>query len=144
MCVEAQVLGEHGTSQVFLSSSARVAGIPVRQALAQDEQQAEEFRQRIEQDVGFANIKIIEGTGASHLGIGMVAARIAEAILPDERAAIPVGAYNERYGVTLSLPTVIGCRGLVKILEPEMTDAERNALGESADKLRQTAARLEH
>lgn len=89
MCVEAQVIGEHGTSQVFLWSSARVAGMPVRQLLSQDEREVKEFRQQIEHDVRFANIKIIEGAGASHLGIGMVAARIAEVILLDERAVLP-------------------------------------------------------
>src|SRR4051794_37110653 len=43
--VQAQVVGEHGTSQVFLWSSARIAGMPV----------AEVPRQRIEQEVRFAN-----------------------------------------------------------------------------------------
>ena len=31
--VEAQVIGDHGTSQVFLWSSARIAGVPVTQLL---------------------------------------------------------------------------------------------------------------
>src|SRR5258708_5956835 len=65
--VEAQVVGEHGTSQVFLWSSARIAGVPVVDAPRQD----------VEQEVRFANIAIIEGTGASQYGIGMVCARIA-------------------------------------------------------------------
>jgi len=51
--------------------------------------------------VRFANISIIEGTGASQYGIGMVAARLAEIVLRDERAVVPVGSYNARYGVTV-------------------------------------------
>src|SRR5215813_951395 len=35
--VEAQVLGEHGTSEVFVWSSARVAGVPLRNLLTTDE-----------------------------------------------------------------------------------------------------------
>jgi len=129
--VEAQVVGEHGTSQVFLWSSARVAGMPV----------AEVSRQSIEQQVRFANIAIIEGTGASQYGIGMVCARIAEIVLRDERAVIPVGSFNPAYGVTLSLPSVVGRVGVERILEPSMSDEEKQALQRSADTLRSAMKR---
>jgi L-lactate dehydrogenase len=124
--VEAQVVGEHGTSEVFVWSSARVAGMPL----------ADVPRQGIEREVRFANIAIIEGTGASQYGIGMVCARIAEIVLRDERAVIPVGSFNPMYGVTLSLPSVVGRTGVERILEPSMTGEEKQALQRSADALR--------
>jgi L-lactate dehydrogenase len=124
--VDAQVVGEHGTSQVFLWSSARVAGMPVTDVP----------RERIEQDVRYANIAIIEGTGASQYGIGMVCARLAEIVLRDERAVIPVGSFNPAYGVTLTLPSVVGRGGVERILEPSMSDEEQQALQRSADALR--------
>ena len=68
MYVEAQVVGEHGTSQVFLWSSARVGGTPIAELLEDEGQSIDDFRQSVEQDVRFANITIIEGTGASQLG----------------------------------------------------------------------------
>ena len=37
----------------------------------------------------YADITIIEGIGASQYGVGMVAARVAEAVPRDERACIP-------------------------------------------------------
>ena len=37
----------------------------------------------------------------------MVAARIAETILRDEHAVIPIGSYNPQYGVTISIPNVL-------------------------------------
>ena len=129
--VEAQVVGEHGTSQVFLWSSARVAGMSV----------AEVPCQSIEQEVRFANIAIIEGSGASQYGIGMVCARIAEIVLRDERAVIPVGSFNSAYGVTLSLPSVVRRAGVDRILEPSMSDEERQALRRSADALRSAMKR---
>jgi L-lactate dehydrogenase len=141
--VEAQVLGEHGTSQVFVWSSARIAGMPVTAALGLSEEEAKEFRERIEQDVRYANITIIEGTGASQLGIGLAVARMTEMILRDEQAAIPIGVYNSRYGVTLSLPTVVGRSGFTRVLEPDLAEAERKALDASADTLRQAVARLD-
>jgi L-lactate dehydrogenase len=124
--VEAQVVGEHGTSQVFLWSSARVAGAPVTDI----------SRESVEREVRFANIAIIEGIGASQYGIGMVCARIAEIVLRDERAVIPVGAFNPAYGVTLSMPSVVGRAGVERILEPAMSDEEKQALQRSADTLR--------
>ena len=83
-----------------------------------------------------ANIEIIEGTGASQLGIGMVCARIAEMVARDEHAVIPIGTYSEKYGVTLSLPSVVGRTGVVRVLTPEMTAEERRALDESAAHIR--------
>jgi L-lactate dehydrogenase len=140
--VEAQVVGEHGTSQVFLWSSARVAGMPALAAIAGEA--PEEFRQRVEHEVRYANITIIEGTGASQLGIGMAAARIVEAILRDEHAVIPIGSFNPTYGVTLSLPSVLGYKGVDRVLEPEMSDVERSALQRSANTLKGAFAQLNH
>jgi L-lactate dehydrogenase len=140
--VEAQILGEHGTSEVFIWSSAHVAEAPVRELLAQASQNWEEFRREIEQQVRYANITIIEGIGASQHGIGMVSARIAEIVLRDERAVVPVGSYHPRFGVTLSLPAVLGRDGALRILEPEMSAAERQALQRSADTLKAAGARM--
>ncbi|MGZ6058592.1 MAG: lactate/malate family dehydrogenase [Myxococcaceae bacterium] len=135
--VEAQVLGEHGTSAVFVWSSARVGGALLGEILATDD-----ARRELESEVRFANITIIEGTGASALGIGVVSARIAEMIVRDENAVIPLGSWNPEYGVTLSVPTVLGRRGVVRRLPPDLSAAERQALEKSAETLRSAVARL--
>lgn len=140
--VDAQVVGEHGTSQVFLWSSARVAGTSISKLLADSHQELAAFRTEVEQDVRYANITIIEGTGASQLGIAMVTARIAEAILRDEHAVIPVGSFNPNYGVTISLPSVLGRQGVTQIFEPEMSAEERQALDRSAAVLRNAFERM--
>ena len=97
--------------------------------------------QAVEHDVRFANISIIEGIGASQYGIGMVGARLAEIVLRDERAVVPVGSYNARYGVTVSLPSVVGSSGVNEILWPEMSDDEERALEHSAEILRTAVAK---
>jgi L-lactate dehydrogenase len=66
-------------------SSARVAGVPAIAALDRHGENIDEFRSQVESEVRYANIAIIEGTGASQLGIGMATARIVEAILRDEQ-----------------------------------------------------------
>jgi L-lactate dehydrogenase len=141
--VDANVLGEHGTSEVFVWSSARVAGVPVFDALQHEDRNRAELQQGIEQEVRYANITIIEGIGASQYGIGMVAARLAEVVLRDERAVIPIGSYNPTYGVTLSLPSVVGREGVVQILEPDLSEEERQALQRSAETLRMAVARMQ-
>jgi L-lactate dehydrogenase len=140
--VDAQILGEHGTSEVFVWSSARIAGAPITGLLAKAAQNREELCREIEREVRFANITIIEGIGASQHGIGMVCARIAEIVLHDERAVIPIGSFNSRYGVTLSLPSVLGRQGVAQVFEPEMSEDERQALSRSAEALRAATARI--
>jgi L-lactate dehydrogenase len=140
--VEAQVIGDHGTSQVFLWSSARVGGVPVASLLGTRGERIGELRQKLEREVRFANISIIEGHDASQYGIGIVSARIAEMVLNDERAVVPIGSYQKKFGVTLSLPSVVGRAGVIEVLEPEMSEEEREGLRKSADSLQQALERV--
>jgi L-lactate dehydrogenase len=141
--IEAQVLGEHGTSQIFHWSAARVGGVPISDVIGQyGLRYGADFRAKIENDVRYANITIIEGIGASQYGIGMVCARIAEIVLRDERAVIPIGAYDSSSGVTLSLPSVIGREGRLKVLTPSLSDAERVGLTNCIDTLRKAQERI--
>jgi L-lactate dehydrogenase len=138
--VDAFVVGEHGTSGVFLWSSATVGGMGVRRLLAQRGVAFDELRRSVEHEVRYANIAIIEGIGASQYGIGIVAARIAEVVAKDEQAVFPVGSFNARHGVTLSLPTAVGRDGAGEVLLPEMSRDEALALERSAETLRSALA----
>jgi L-lactate dehydrogenase len=97
----------------------------------------------VERDVRYANITIIEGNNASQYGIGIVCARLAEAVLRDERAIFPVASYQERYGVTLALPSVVGRGGVIRVLEPPMSADEQAQLERSAERLRAAGDRLQ-
>jgi L-lactate dehydrogenase len=134
--VEAQVIGDHGTSQVFLWSTARIAGVPVTELGKKRGEKLDDIRAQLEKDVRYANITIIEGHDASQYGIGIVSARIAEMVLRDERAAIPVGSFQSEFGVTLSLPSVVGHAGVLEVMQPELSSQERSALERSAEGLR--------
>jgi len=139
--VEAQVVGDHGTAQVFLWSGARIAGVPVKKLVETRGDDFADFRASLERDVRYANITIIEGNDASQYGIGIVSARIAEIVIRDERAAIPIGSFNQKFGVTLSLPSVVGRHGVIEILDPDMSNEERLALERSAGSLKQALER---
>jgi len=140
--VEAQVIGDHGTSQVFLWSSARVAGVPLPALLRERRGNLADMRAKVENDVRYANITIIEGHDASQYGIGIVSARIAEMVLRDERSAIPIGSYQREFGVTLSLPSLVGRSGVTAVLPPDLSGEERDGLRKSAENLRKALGRV--
>jgi L-lactate dehydrogenase len=140
--VEAMSIGEHGTSEVLLWSSATVAGLPIQEACQQCGASFEKVREAVERDVRYANITIIEGNNASQYGIGIVCARLAEAILRDERSIFPVASYQAAYGVTLALPSVVGRGGVIRVLEPPMSADERAQLQQSAERLQAAGHRL--
>jgi L-lactate dehydrogenase len=141
--VEAQVVGDHGTSQVFLWSGARIGGVGVRQLLEARGEDFSAFRDKLEKDVRYANITIIEGNDASQFGIGIVSVWIAELVLADARAVVPIGSFNKQFGVTLSLPSVVGRDGVAEVLMPDMSAEERAALDRSAEALRNALRRVE-
>ena len=140
--VEAQVIGDHGTSQVFLWSSARIAGVPLPALLRERRGNLADLRAKVENDVRYANITIIEGHDASQYGIGIVSARIAEMVLRDERSAIPIGSYQREFGVTLSLPSVVGRSGVTAVLPPDLSGEEQDGLRKSAENLRKALERV--
>jgi L-lactate dehydrogenase len=139
--VEALVLGEHGVSSVFLWSSARVGGRKVLDLFGESPTQ-QTVPEQLEREVRYANITIIEGIGASQYGIGMVSARLTQMILRDERAVIPIGRYNAAFGVTMSLPSVIGREGVHRVIEPEMSAEEQQGLQHSAEAIKTALSRL--
>jgi L-lactate dehydrogenase len=141
--VQAQVIGEHGTSQVYLWSTASIAGARIFQSRLPNGQTEDSFREEVEHDVRYANISIIEGTGASQLGIGVVTARIVEIVARGEQVVVPIGSYQEKYGVTLSLPSQFGRRGVERVFTPTLAPDEARSLEKSAVALRGALVSIE-
>jgi L-lactate dehydrogenase len=140
--VDALVVGEHGRSAVQLWSEVRVGGLPLADCARARNVPLDGLRERIRDAVALANINIISGTGASQYGIGVAVARIVHAIVTDERCVLPVGSRLNRFGVTLSLPSLVGRRGVLHAHEPKMTAEESQALARSAEIIREYADRI--
>lgn len=145
--VHAYVLGEHGDSEVLWWSGASAAGLTVTEMAAQRGRPLDaEVRARIDAGVRRAADLIIRGKGATWFGIGGGLARIVQAIRSDEHALLSVSAPTAEIvgieGVTLSLPRVVGARGIVATLTPVLDDDERAALVRSATILKEAAAGL--
>lgn len=145
--VHAYVLGEHGDSEVLWWSGASAAGLSVADMAAQRGRPLDDAaRRRIDAAVRGAAEAIIGGKGATWFGIGGGLARIVQAIRSDEHALLSVSAPTSGIpgleGVTLSLPRVVGARGIVATLTPALDDDERAALLASAGILKEAAAGL--
>jgi len=140
--VHAQVVGEHGDSEVVLWSSAHVGGTPLREWPGW----SAEREQPIATDVRTAAYEIIKRKGATNHAIGLTTAALLRSALRGERRVLTVsrvqtGALGLR-DVALSLPTVVDVAGAVDVIPPKMDDGERQGLERSADVLRKAIASL--
>ena len=140
--IHAQVVGEHGDSEVVLWSGARVGGVPLRDWpgwVATDEP-------RIALEVRRAAYEVIARKGATNHAIGLVTANLLRSMLRGERRVLTVSRVQQGalglHDVALSLPTVVGQGGGVQVVAPAMDEAERAALAASAQVLRQAMASL--
>ena len=145
--VHAYVLGEHGDSEVLVWSSALVGGVPISDFAEQCGRPiTEEVKARIDEGVRRAAYRIIQGKGATYHGIGGGLARIVRAIRDDERAALTLSSLSiDVEGVdevSLSLPRILGGKGIEAELRPALSDEEHEALRKSAGILREAASQL--
>lgn len=144
--VHAYIAGEHGDSEIPLWSSASVGGVPLlewRGIKSGNGPFDEATRQRITDEVIGSAYRIIAGKGATNYAIGLAGSRIIEAVLNDEKRVLPVSSLLEGYrgisDVCLSVPSVIGRRGVESQLEVPMSPSELSGLRDSAESLRRIA-----
>ncbi len=139
--IHADVIGEHGDSEVLVWESARASSVD----LASFAQQigaplTQAVRAEIDDNVRNAAYKIIEGKGATYYGIGAGIARIVRAIARDEGAVLTVSLVTAHVAgvddVALSLPRVIGATGVVVDMVPDLSAEEQAALKRSAELLK--------
>lgn len=143
--VHAQVVGEHGDSEVVLWSSAQVGGVPVRQWPGW----SAEIETRLATEVRHAAYEVIQRKGATNHAIGLVTAALLRCMLRGEHRVLTVSRMQRAHadlpgleGVALSLPTIVGEGGGTQVLVPHMDEAEAAALAQSAQVLRAAAASL--
>ncbi len=135
--VHAQVVGEHGDSEVVLWSGARVGGVALRDWPDWDRAQEAVLAAQVRS----AAYEVIRRKGATNHAIGLVTADLLRSLLRGERRLLTVsrvqtGALGLQ-GVALSLPTVVGQDGGTQVLAPAMDPTEALALAASAQVLQQ-------
>lgn len=132
--IDAYVLGEHGESQFVAWSAASIGGVPLDQTLPPN---TKLDKDAIAEDTRNKATRIIENKGATNYGIGAVTASICKSILSDQRDIRPVSHYQEDLGVCLSIPAVIGRKGLIRTIEMRLDEEEKNKLKNSAAALKE-------
>jgi L-lactate dehydrogenase len=137
--VHAQVIGEHGDSEVVLWSSAHAAGAPLRSWAGWQVERERELGDEVRR----AAAEIIRRKGATNHAIGLVTADLLRCLLRDERRVLTVSRVQDGTlglrDVALSLPSIVGVQGAADVLEPQMSSHERERLEHSADVLRSAA-----
>lgn len=146
--VHAVIIGEHGDSELAVWSGANVSGIPLHHFCElRGHFDHEGSMQRLYEGVRDSAYEIIARKGATYYGIAMAVARIAEGIVRDEHAVLPVSVVLDgEYGLDglcLSIPSIVGKDGVHKVLEIPLDEREQTALHASADRLREVIAHLD-
>ncbi|MBS9778139.1 MAG: L-lactate dehydrogenase [Gammaproteobacteria bacterium] len=136
--IHANVIGEHGDSSVLCWKHLSIAGLTMPNYLETiNKQWSKEQEARIESKVRGSAATIIAGKQATYYGIGAAVSKIAYAVLNDSRSVMTVSGASD-YGVSLSLPRVVGQGGILHTITPLLSENEKTKLQHSADILAET------
>lgn len=141
--IHANVIGEHGDSEVLLWSGA-VAGTSCVERIAKETNVVldSSIKQKIDNDVRNSAYEIIKGKGATYFGIASAVLHIVRAILNDSHAILNISSHHDSYidgvnDICYAMPSIIGKNGVEKILMPTMSEYEKNELIKSAKVLKE-------
>ncbi len=141
--VDALVLGGHGDTMVPVRSACRIAGMPVEQFIAADKLEAIETRTR---KAGGEVVGLL-GTGSAFVSPAWAALEMAESIIYDKKKIIATCALLEgEYGVNglfVGVPAILGANGMEKVIETDLTDAEKEALAKSVNAVSKTCEEVD-
>ena len=134
--VHSYVMGEHGDSSVMCWSSALIAGMPVATFMRERKiPWDDKIMNDIAYDVRNAALAIIAGKHATYYGIGIAVNSLADAIINDRHAVYTASGGCAFDDVCLSLPRLIGRKGILETLMPPLNKDESVALSHSAQVL---------
>lgn len=138
------VLGEHGDSEFAAWSTVTVCGMSMEEYCADcgmcDRQLPERMEAAFDAEVRRAAYRVISMKGATSHAIALAVRRIVQAVTGDERAILTVSSLlSGQYGVhdaCLSLPCVVGRRGVERVIPVKLTPGEELSLRRCADAVR--------
>ena len=130
--VQALVLGGHGDDMVPLVRYTSVGGIPLTELMA--EEKVEQLVRRTRQ--GGGEIVALLKEGSAYYAPSAAITQMVEAVLLDKKRILPCCAYLEGEfginGLCVGVPVKLGAGGMEKIIDINLTEDERLALGHSA------------
>jgi len=140
--VKALILGEHGDSMLPIWSSATVNGLP----LAGLPDCTPAFQNAIFERTKGSGAEVIKRKGGAGWAVGIAIRDVIHAVLLDKKALLPVsslvqGAYDIR-DICLSVPSVVGRRGIERHVEIKLWPKEVMGLQQSAKALKDTLGKV--
>ncbi len=140
--VDVTIYGEHGDSMVPIWSAAQIAGLPLDKYPGVNSQLIAD----VEKKTRGSGAEVIKKKGGAGFAVGVSIADVVHAIALDQRRILPVsslqsGAYGLR-DVAISVPTVIGRKGVLGVIEVELWPKEKMALQKSGSVLRETIEKV--
>ncbi len=134
--VQALILGEHGDSMVPIWSTASINGIPIESFKAFNTKKTEEIFEQTKK----AGAEVIRLKGGAGRAVGVSIRTVIEAIKNNSRALLPISSHHQGalgiHDVCLSLPTLVGRKGALQVIEPKIHSSEKEALLKSAESLK--------
>ena len=138
--VHAYIIGEHGDSSVPVWSLANIGGMRLAGLT-----RAGPYNQQALNDLFLqardAAYEIIKRKHATYYAIGLALVTIVEAVIRNQQTVLTVSTpLQGQYGVTgmaLSLPSIVGRRGVEEVLTLHLSDEETHQFQHSAELLRE-------
>jgi malate dehydrogenase len=131
------VLGGHGDTMVPVVSYTNVAGIPIRQKIADG--RLEEIVQRT-RDGGAEVVKLLQ-KGSAFYAPSAAVAEMVDAIVYDQKRVLPCAALCQGEfgidGLFVGVPVRLGKEGVEEIVEIELESDEQEQLKKSADAVKE-------
>mgnify|MGYP001824197801 FL=1 len=131
--INTMVMGGHGDTMVPLIRYSSVAGIPLADLVKMrwiTQKRLDEIVQRTRD--GGAEIVGLLKTGSAYYAPAAAALDMAESYLNDKKRVLPAAAYlNGEYGVKgiyAGVPVIISAKGVERVIELDLTSAEKDAL----------------
>ncbi|WP_013323052.1 malate dehydrogenase [Gloeothece verrucosa] len=135
--VTTMVLGGHGDLMLPLPRYCTVSGVPITELM--DAATIERLVDRT-RNGGAEIVKLLQ-TGGAYYAPASSASLMVESIIRNQSRLLPTAAYLQgQYGLNdiyLGVPCHLGCRGVEKIFEVNLTEEERSALHVSAESVRE-------
>ncbi len=139
--VSAVVLGGHGDQMVSVISATTVGGVPIRKLVSEERIAALVARTA----KGGGEVVQLLGTSAWYAP-GAAAASMVDSVMLDEKRVLPCTAFLEgEYGIDglyMGVPVKLGRSGVEQIMVVDLDGAEQEALGKSADAVREVVGVL--
>ena len=140
--VNVLILGEHGDSMVPMWSSATINGVPLQSFAGYDKEKVEGIFDSTKK----SGAEVIRLKGGAGYAVGVAIRELIHAIVLDKQAMLPVSTLQQGAlgisGICLSLPTVVGRAGAMKVIEIAATDAEKEGLKNSERILKSSMEQL--